>query len=544
MNPKNLKNLFEKYEFLIPLLLFVVFLALTLPGISWGAPSTWHPDEIVVRSINALTSDYHFDEGNYDYPTLPQYVMYGLGKIVLASGYSDKEVLISARVLSAILAGLIVVTTYYITRRAGGNMYVAGLSGLLLICVSEMEHNGRFAHNDTYITFFTTLAVFFVIEYFNKQNKAWLYGAFIFVGMAASSKYIGGSLLVVPVMVYLVGQRKNLRPASLAIVETLFIGGVLTFLGYAVGTPKALFWMTYYFKRVLTALHWQVGYGKEPDSVRGFWGQYGVLADGLGWALMLLFGVALIWTIYQVIKSYRNHEIDQTSRRGIFTILVFAILMLDLPMMVSYNYQLRYFLTLMPFLAVLAAFFVEELFTLAKRSGRSIYPMFVSVGVSAIVLYSIARVISLMLLVVNDARIPASAFIQTLPLNTSLEHTYYPPTIPENHFSREHNYPIYFRKEGEPLPTSKNFKFNVGEVGLDERATDYLVVDSFTTEKFNDPYTCVDMQVECDFFKQLATGQSNHYKLLAEFKYVLPPYLPKISVLFLNPAIRVYKKIK
>ena len=544
MNQKVDRPILEKYEFLIPLALFLLFLALTLPGIAWGAPSTWHPDEIVIRSLNALFGDYRFDEVNFDYPTLPQYVMYGLGKIILALGYGYREIFVSARVLSAVLAGLTIVLAYRICRRVGGTVYVAGLSGLFLICVSEMEHNGRFAHNDTYLIFFTTLAVLCLIEYFNGQNKAWLYGAFVLVGMAASCKYIGGSLLIVPLTVYLIEQKQDIWKAPLAIAETLFIGSALTFLGFAAGTPKALFWMTYYFKRVFAALQWQVVYGKQPDSVRGFIGQYGVLANGLGLALVLLFGAALIWAIYRVFQAYRNKEIKPGSQSGGFAILLFAILVLDLPMMISYNYQLRYFLTLMPPVAVFAAFFVEDAYQRAAQNDKSIYRWIVSAGISLIVLYSIARVISLMLMVVHDARIPASEFIKTLPTGTSLEQTYYPPTIPENHFEREHNYPIYFQKAGEPLPTNKNYKFNVGESGLDERQTDYLVVDGFTSEKFADPFVCSAMQVECDFFKQLATGESNHYKLLAEFKYTLPPYLPRIDVLFINPSIRIYERIK
>ena len=544
MNQKVDKPFFEKYEFLIPLALFIVFLALTLPGIAWGAPSVWHPDEIVIRSLNALFGDYRFDEVNFDYPTLPQYVMYGLGKIVLALGYGYKEIFVSARVLSAILAGFTIVLTYKICRRVGGTVYVAGLSGLLLICVSEMEHNGRFAHNDTYIIFFTTLAVLCLLEYFNQQNKAWLYMSFVLVGLAASCKYIGGSLLLVPLAVYLIGQRQNIRKAPLAIAETLFIGMALTFLGFALGTPKALFWMTYYFKRVFAALQWQVIYGKQPDSVRGFIGQYGVLAHGLGLALMVLFGVALIWGGYRVFQGYRNNEIKPASQTGGFAILLFAIVVLDLPMMISYNYQLRYFLTLMPLLAVFPAFFVKDVSQWAGQSGKPIFRWMVTGGVALVIFYSIARVISLMLMVVNDARIPASDYMKTLRAGSSLEYTYYPPTIPENYFEREHNYPIYFQKANEPLPTSKKFKYNVGEIGLDNRGTDYLVTDSFTWEKFDDPFVCHAMQVECDFFKQLATGQSSHYKLLAEFKYTLLPYLPRIDVLFINPAIRIYERIK
>ena len=544
MRPNNRILIIEKYEFLIPFLLFIVFLALTLPGISWGAPSTWHPDEIVVRSIKALFDpEYRFDEINFDYPTLPQYVMYGLGKMILGLGSSEKEILVAARVLSAILAGLTVLLTYVIARRAGGSIWVAGWSALLLICVSEMEHNGRFAHNDTFLIFFTTLAVLCVVEYFNKQNKLWLYGSFVAVGLAASSKYIGGSLVILPLGVYLIGQRKNLRSQPLPVAETLFIGAALTFLGFAAGTPKALFWMTYYVKRVLPALQWQAAYGKQPDSLRGIFGQYGILTDGLGWPLMLLFGAALVWAIFRVLQSYRSQEIKLNSQTTSFAILLAAILVLDLPMLFSYNYQLRYFLTLMPLMAVLAAFFVEALYVQAGQQAGMGYRILLNVSVLAIVLYSLARITSLMLLVINDARIPASAFIGTLPKGTSLEHTNYPPVIPGNHFEREHNYPLYIVKGNEPLPTNKRYDFNAGEVGLDERGTDYLITDSFTYERLSDPYICASMPAECDFFKQLDTGRSNHYKLIAEFSYSLPPYLPQIQVLFVNPTIRVYERI-
>jgi len=81
-----------------------------------------------------------------------------------------------------------------------------------------------------------------------------------------------------------------------------------------------------------------------------------------------------------------------------------------------------------------------------------------------------------------------SEFLNTLPMETSLEHTYYPPSIPAGRFSREHNYPIYFRKaQNETIPVSKQYVFNAGEIGLDERETDYFIVDSFTTDKFKIP---------------------------------------------------------
>jgi hypothetical protein len=541
--PKD--HFLEKYEFIIPLGLFVLFLAFTLPGISWGNGDIWHPDEIVVRSIKALHGEWKFSEVNFDYPDLPQYAMFWLGKIVLALEYTDTEVLIASRVLSAVLAGLTIVLTFIIARRAGGNVRLAGLAGVLLVCVSELSHNGRFAHNDTYLVFFTTLSVLLLVEYLQKRHRIWLYAAFMTVGMAASSKYIGGSLILAPVLVYLTLNRDELRKNLLSVAETLFISGALAFLGYALGTPKALFWMTYYFKRVLTALNWQVNYGRRPDSVRGIIGQYGVLAEGIGLALFLLFTATFLWACYQVLRAYRGGELKQGNRSSVFAILLLAIIALDLPIMISYNYQLRYFLNLMPFLAILGAFFIEDLYAGAKRIGIPILQPVVVAGTAFIVLFSFARIFSIMLLFINDARYPASEFVKTLPPGTSLEHTNYPPSIPAGHFEREHNYPIQFKlSPDDPVPTNKSYEFNLAEQGLDERMTDYLVTDNFTTNKFNDPLVCAATQNECDFFRQLATGQSDHYKLMAEFKYSLPPYLPQINVLFANPTIRVYERIQ
>jgi hypothetical protein len=534
----------QKQEWLVPLGLFILFLLLTLPGISWGAPNGWHPDEIVVRSIKALHGEWQFSEINFDYPDLPQYTMFFLGKIILNLGKTDGDILIASRILSAVLAGLTVVITYLIARRIGGGLAVAGLSGLLLICVSEMSHNGRFAHNDTYLLFFTTLSVLCLLNYVHAHDRIWLYASFITVGMAASSKFIGGSLVLATLVIYLAEQRHNFKTKWFSIAETLFISTVITYLGFGLGTPKALFWMTYYFKRLIPTLQYQANYGHQPDSIRGILGQYSVMVNGLGLALILLFGAAFVWTIWKVIKAYRARSISQEPQTKSFAVIMLAILVLDLPMTISYNYQLRYFLTLMPFLAVLSAFFIEHIYHQAKRTEYKAYPIAVNLIVSLVILYSLARIISLMLLVMNDARIPASAFLKTLPTDTSLEHTSYPPSIPAGHFDREHNYPIYFTRDpNEPLPENNRFKINDGEAGLNDRETDYLVIDNFTSRKFENQYFCAAMPVECEFFRQLETGRSDHYKLLKEFNYTLPPYLPQIDFEFINPAIRIYERI-
>jgi len=531
----------EKYEFIIPLLLFALFLIFTLPGIAWGAPSIWHPDEVVYIALKGLYEGTEFDAANFNHPHLPIYAMYWLGKILAALGGTSKEVLIGARILSAVLAGFTIMLTYLIPRRMGYNVLISALSGLLLLSVSEMSHNGRFAHNDTFVTFFCTLTIFFLVQYIARNHRGWLYAAFFAAGMAVSSKYIAITLVLVPIIIFWWTEEKEILKSSLNTFETLFIGGALTYLGYAVGTPKALTWMAYYFKRLIPALIYNSNYGVQPGSVRGIVGQYSVFLDAVGFPLFFLFMTAFLWGIYEILRAYQAKLLNEEKYRGL---LLLTILVLDLPIMASYNYPTRFFLPLMPFFAILSALFIRDLYMLAIPGANSIYPKLIGAGLALILLFSLARSISVMLLFINDARLPATNFVASLPASASLEHTEYPPTIPENYFEREHNYPIYFRNTpDEPILTSKNYVYNIGEAGLDDRRTTYLVIDSFTSDKFDNAYTCELMQVECDFFKQLDAGESEHYKLIADFSYRLPPFLPQLEIAFVNPEIRIYERI-
>lgn len=538
-NPAKNRPFWEKHEYIIPLVLFLLFLAVTLPGISWGYPDGWHPDEIVGRSIWALRGEWQFSEINFDYPDLPQYVMFGLGKVVLALGYAEPDIRVAARVLSAVLAGLTIVITYAITRRISGKTLIASLSGVLLLSVSAMTHNGRFAHNDTYVTFFVTLAVLFLVNYRKTEQRGWLYTSFVAVGMAASSKYNGISLVAASALVYLIKERQTLFKRPLQTFETIFISGALTFLGFAIGTPKAFFWMAYYFKRMIPALLHTGSYARQPDSVRGIFAQYGSFAEGAGQLLYIVFVIAFFWAVYKLVQARRVDKELRDPQTPFLALLLLSILALDLPIMVSYNYVTRFFLPIYPLFAVLSALFVGEIYKFRQ------YQKVTSLVFGIIVVLSFARNISVMLLFFNDARIPASQYVAALPAGTTLEYTYYPPYIPPKHFEREHNYPLYFKKApDEELPTSKKYVFNAGEPGLDKRLTDYLVTDSFTYDRFNNAYICESMPAECDFFQQLDTGQSEHYKLIAEFSYSLPPYLPQLGIAFVNPSIRIYERIK
>ena len=74
------KFLFRNEKF-IPVILLLIFVAVTLPGISWDAPSLWNPDELFWRVNMALGGEMKFDETepDFNYPSLPKHIMYGVG---------------------------------------------------------------------------------------------------------------------------------------------------------------------------------------------------------------------------------------------------------------------------------------------------------------------------------------------------------------------------------------------------------------------------------------------------------------------------------
>jgi hypothetical protein len=152
---------------------------------------------------------------------------------------------------------------------------------------------------------------------------------------------------------------------------------------------------------------------------------------------------------------------------------------------------------------------------------------------------------STVLLFLNDARIPASEYISTIRGHgKSIEHALYPPAIERRRFMRAHNYPIYFVKyPTDVVPTGGRYEYNQGEQGLLERGTDYFVIDSYTYDRFYTDSVCETNPVECDFFKRLLAGDVPTYRLVKEFTYELPAYLPRVRISAVNPDIKIYERV-
>jgi hypothetical protein len=537
----------EKHKKFIPLLLFLLFFAVSLPGVEWGVPALWNPDELVWRVDSALRGEMIFDETepDFNYPSLPKYVMFGIGKIVYGMGYSGSVFLIAARSFSVLLGALSGVLIYHLARTMGANALTSALAGLLYISSGVAAANGRFAHNDLYLQFFTILCVYFAIKYKFTKLRFWIYASFFSVGLAASSKYTGGSILLVPIFILVVMNWNDLRKSKFQSLLMLLIGGVLSFAGYVVGTPKAIYFLTY-FKNVISALQRYPQYGFNSGSPIGLYGQWSVFESAVGVFAYYLFILCFIWFIARLILwGFGTIPMDEKQAQAIM-ILIVTIVIFDLPFMVSINYIPRYFIPFVPFLSILGALFVKEIIDLAENKSLNFVPAGVTILLVVGISYSMLRLVSTALLFINDARIPASEYIASLRgYKNLIEYTLYPPIVNKKQFyGAAHNYPIYFVKyPNDIVPTGGRFEYNQGEQGLIDRNVTYFVIDSFTYSRLYTDSVCETNLVECHFFKRLLAGKVTTFRLIKEFTYSLPPWLPNISISAVNPEIRIYERV-
>jgi hypothetical protein len=544
---QKLMDLVFRKETLFPVFIFLLFLGASIPGVRWGVPALWNPDELVWRVDSALRGELIFDqtEPDFNYPSLPKYVMYGVGKITYGMGYSNSIFYTAARLVSAMLGAMSGVLIYYLARTIGADVLISALAGLLYIVSSIAAANSRFAHNDLYLQFFSILCIFSAIKYQLTKSKLWIYSSFFSVGLAASSKYTGGSLLLVPLFILVVMNWDDFRKNWIQSFGVCLFGGVLSFAGYVLGTPKAINFPAY-LNNVIPALQRFAVYGIDYGASIGLYGQWEVFESAVGVFIYYLFILCFIWfAVKLILWRLGKTQFDQKQAQAIL-ILIVAVIIFDLPFLVSVNYVGRFFIPFVPPLSILGALFSMEIIGLARNIGGRIASAIVMILLVVGISYSILRLVSIALLFTHDARIPASEYIATIRgYKTTVEYTLYPPIVSKKQFyGAARNYPIYFLKyPNEVMPTGGKVKYNQGEQGLLDRDVTYFVIDSFTYDRLYNDTVCATNPMECDFFKRLLAGKVTTFRLVKEYTYSLPSYLPQVTVSTVNPEIRIYQRV-
>ncbi len=539
MNPR-LRSWLENHSLAILLGFAVITVLAILPHISWGLPAEWHPDEIANDVRKALEGKQPLLDNNYDYPMLPKIFLYAVGKIVFHFGYDASTYFRVVRFFSAVLAAAILFITYQITRAAGGNKISGLFASLLCLSSSEIFLHAHFAHNDLYLVFFASLSIYALLRYQTQHSRAWFFLACFLGGLAIASKYNGIGLTLAIAVVFFYTEKSDPPQQPIQVLKTLFIGGGICLLAYLLSNPTAALHPLTYLHDLLPALRHHSIYARTPSSPIGALGEWQVMINALGLPAFLMLTGSALYGVSQLILTKPVHTRTDSSYTRSAYILLVCLIALDLPILFSYNLQARFILPLLPPAFALTALSIEDIYT-RLASIQPNWNWLLMLFLLVTIVWSGLRVISVFLLFQNDARIAAGQYLQGLPHRASIETTLYPPTLDHNIFRKVRLYPIFFPKYPGHQPPETKVIFNQGEAGIEQRAPQYLVVDSFTYQRFDNPYICQTVALECAFFQRLSQGET-HYQLVATFQYTLPRFLPQVSAEFVNPTIKVYQR--
>jgi hypothetical protein len=540
----KIEAVLQKYENWILIILLIVFILVNMQGLDWGLPARWNPDEIMGTVNLVLHGQATINETNFDYPGLPMYFMLFWGYGTQFLGKSNYAFGMIARFFSVVLGGMTVWAGYAAMKQISSKKWPALLAALLVATSNELAANVHFAHNDPYVTFFSALVIYLSLKYLSVPEKKWLYLAFFAAGLTISSKFNGGGILISPFLAYILVQKKDLLTHKLEALKTYSISAVLAILGFGVGTPKFLTSFLVYMNGVLPALWRHANSNKSELSQPGILTQWGMMIQVFGLVFFILGMIAiaaiLVWLIR---KRISNDEKSLFSADKVIVLLV-SLFILDLPILVSYNVQSRFFLPLLVPLSMCLALFAALVVNRLEETnhGKLVWAV-IALGLG-LVIFSAMRVGSTVVNIVHDARYEAADYIATLPYESYVETTNYGPNISEKQLEGGREYPLLILKfDGQTLPESLQGIYNTGEPGIELRQPDYLVVSSLVSEKFTDPGLCERHQADCDFFGRLFAGET-HYQLIKTFKVEDPWYLPKVVNVFINPDIYLFERIE
>jgi 4-amino-4-deoxy-L-arabinose transferase-like glycosyltransferase len=250
----------QKHAAIIFIGIFFAALALRCSGLTWGLPNatrwySYHPDEAQMLSA-ILSLDFFGGDFNPDFFNYPSLYIYlstfthllasGLGLAHLPASEPSqnalfmRDVLLSARMVTALLGAATAPFVYLTTRRIGGEK-LGILAGLLMAFLPGHVQHSHFATVDVPATFFIALCTWLCVSALEKNTAAkWqlqqIFGAAFVAGLAAATKYNAGLILIAPLLAWLYLRKKQtFSPASVFAVIAL---GAL---GFFIGCPYAIF---------------------------------------------------------------------------------------------------------------------------------------------------------------------------------------------------------------------------------------------------------------------------------------------------------------
>jgi 4-amino-4-deoxy-L-arabinose transferase-like glycosyltransferase len=335
-------------------------------ALAYDLPYIYHPDEPVYIAMSQrifVTGDLnpHF----FNYPTLFFYInalayapFFVLGRLAgILQSPSDILAPVSlamgvtqAQMPSAVLLGRVVTACFgvgtvglvYLVGKQIASRTAVGILAALAVAVSPVNiSNSRLITPDTFVTFFIVAALLASVLVY-QQGKTWQYIlAGVCVGLAASSKYNGGLIVLALLLAHFLRHGKAALRQPTLYLALLFCGA-----GFLVATPFAVLDPSKFLNDLrFETLHYSTGHA-------------GMEGESLQWYLSYMWnssGLLYILAVLGILYGSFSH-LKETSLLSVFPVAYFVLI----SSLVVRND--RTFLPLTPALFLLAAWFLVDLF--------------------------------------------------------------------------------------------------------------------------------------------------------------------------------------
>lgn len=348
---------------------------------TWGLPGQWHPDEVATRSMemaSARTLDPHF----FAYPSLHIYTILALviapfvavtaaGNLLsgasVATGISPglwdhfPDILLGARLLTAVMGAATVLLTYLAGRRLFGHR-AALVAAAFLVLSAGFVGLAHFATVDVPALFWMMLTFVLTLRAMDHQTRGAFAVAAFACGLAASAKYTGAFLGVPLLAAFAVvahgsagGPSRFVRDGRLPLMAAAALGG------FVLGTPYAVLDAPRFLGELIMLVFYQPGYDSADFGGSSFVAHLGNLLEIQG---VFVFAASLLGFVLVCFRGWRRRD-------GRVLVLTIAIAVIYLEMGRMDVHPPRYILPLVPLLALCGG----ALFDALARDGRVRRPL-------------------------------------------------------------------------------------------------------------------------------------------------------------------------
>jgi 4-amino-4-deoxy-L-arabinose transferase-like glycosyltransferase len=451
-------------EILLIGIILLISLIVRVWGVNFDLPYIYNPDEPVYITISQnifKTGDLnpHF----FNYPSLFFYInalayipYFLLGKLMgifhtpgdilpplsLAMGVTQAPMpttVLLGRILSICFGVGTVGSGYFVGKQITGRPAVGVLTSLMLAISPANVGYSRLITPDTFVTFFAITSFWASILVY-QQGKTWHYVVSgICAGLAASSKYNGGLILLPLLLAHFLHYGKEAFKQ-----RNLYLALLLCGAGFLATTPYAILDSAKFLADLRFEIHhYSTGHaGMEGNSLAWYLNYMGTTGGGL-------YLLAVLGIFYGAFSHPR-----ETSLLSIFPLVYFVVI----SSFVVRND--RTFLPITPFLFLSAALFLiflyDKLRALKKESLRRLAPtLLAGLTMAALAVPVLKTIDEARRLTTVDSRETARIWIAgTLPVDAKVAIESYSPFVDPSRFSVqgfwsmiEHD-PEWYRENG------------------------------------------------------------------------------------------------